>query len=1336
MSELINLLIVEDSEHDAILLAHDLRKAGFEINMLRVQTAQEMQTALAAENLDAVISDYNLPVFSAPRALEILRQSGKDLPFIVVSGTIGEATAVEIMRSGAHDYLMKGNLNRLAEVLRREIREARGRDDSRRAEIALKESEEQLRLLFERSSDAIFIIEKKTGRYLNANLAAEKLTGMTVEELKALTSAEVIKTQAVEASLKDVLIASDSLAVDALTYLRPDGTCRMAKFTILPINDERAFGIAHDITEQLQAENTLRHRAQELEVLYRTSLEINSQTDLLPLLQTIVERAANLLNAHMGGLYLLRPDENNLELVVAYNLPGNFVGAHLKMGEGLSGAVAQTGQVIMVDDYRIWPNRATLYESVPFLRVLGVPMRVNGQVIGTINITDDEITGSYSVDEIRLASLFADQAAIAVENARLLSAVQRELTERRQAELALRESEEHYRIVVTGAPLITFVIDANGIFTLSEGKGLDVLGLQPGQVVGQSVFDLYRLFPEIIEDVRAVLNGETRHRDTRIGANIFETHYIPILDENGHVSHVIGVANDISERQKAEESLRESEKSYRGLFNSVTDAIYIQDDEGRFLDINGGAIRMYGYQKSEILGKTPEFLGAPGKNDLAAVAQAVKKAFSGEAQQFEFWGLRANGEIFPKEVRAFPGTYFGQQVIITLAHDITERKKAEENLRSTQVFLDHVLKAIPLGISIYNTLTSSLEFDNVVSAHIHETNMTEFNALSISERQDKIHPDDRKVLGEFIGNLVTLADGEIRSIEYRRKGRAGGTAWRWLRYRYFVFERDPNGSIIKLLSVTEDVTGSKQAEQALQRQLKELTTLHNIARAGIQVNSLDELVELVTQEVGNSFYTENFGVLLLDAERKVLHAHPSYRGLTEDIHAVIALENSISGQVLKTGKPCRVADVKLEPNYVRVTENIISELCVPIKTGDDTFGVINAESKQVDFFSDDDERLLLTIAGQLAISIERLRLFNSEKERRQEAENLRQATAALSTSLDLDHVLESILTSLKQVVPYDSASVFLLDGDHLHIVIVDGIEDTAELYKKTFPSTDPLFQEVKTRRLPIILADASSDPRYRGWGSTSRVRGWMSVPLITRGEVIGYITLDNYTDAVYSQEAGTMAQSFAHQAAAAIENARLFKEIQISLEELNQAYESTIEGWSKAMDLRDKETEGHTLRVTDITMKLAEALGLEGELLVHIRRGALLHDIGKMGVPDRILLKPDSLSDDELIIMRRHPKYAYDMLSPIAYLHPALDIPYCHHERWDGKGYPRGLQGKQIPLAARLFSVVDVWDALTSDRPYRPAWSHKEALGYIKALSGVQFEPEIVEKFTQLMDNN
>jgi putative two-component system response regulator len=186
--------------------------------------------------------------------------------------------------------------------------------------------------------------------------------------------------------------------------------------------------------------------------------------------------------------------------------------------------------------------------------------------------------------------------------------------------------------------------------------------------------------------------------------------------------------------------------------------------------------------------------------------------------------------------------------------------------------------------------------------------------------------------------------------------------------------------------------------------------------------------------------------------------------------------------------------------------------------------------------------------------------------------------------------------------------------------------------------------------------------------------------------------------------------------------------------QLLSAYDATIEGWSRAMDLRDKETEGHTQRVTILTERLARLAGIDDEELIYIRRGALLHDIGKLGVPDAILLKPDKLTDEEWVHMRKHPQYAYDMIYPIEYLRPSMDIPFCHHEKWDGSGYPRGLKGEEIPLSARIFAIIDVWDALTSNRPYRPAWPAGKALEYIRENSGKQFDPDLLEVFLEYIN--
>ena len=189
----------------------------------------------------------------------------------------------------------------------------------------------------------------------------------------------------------------------------------------------------------------------------------------------------------------------------------------------------------------------------------------------------------------------------------------------------------------------------------------------------------------------------------------------------------------------------------------------------------------------------------------------------------------------------------------------------------------------------------------------------------------------------------------------------------------------------------------------------------------------------------------------------------------------------------------------------------------------------------------------------------------------------------------------------------------------------------------------------------------------------------------------------------------------------------MFENLQRSNTELSLAYNATIEGWSRALDLRDKETEGHTLRVTEITEKLARAMQFPENQIKYIRWGALLHDIGKLGVPDNILLKPGQLTDEEWVVMRKHPVFAFEMLSPIGYLRQSIEIPYCHHEKWDGSGYPRGLKGEQIPLAARIFAVVDIWDALSSDRPYRKAWPSEKVIEHLKSISGTHLDPQVLD---------
>jgi putative nucleotidyltransferase with HDIG domain len=274
------------------------------------------------------------------------------------------------------------------------------------------------------------------------------------------------------------------------------------------------------------------------------------------------------------------------------------------------------------------------------------------------------------------------------------------------------------------------------------------------------------------------------------------------------------------------------------------------------------------------------------------------------------------------------------------------------------------------------------------------------------------------------------------------------------------------------------------------------------------------------------------------------------------------------------------------------------------------------------------------------------------------------------------------------------------------------------------------------QRTVLQIRNLQTEPQTLMYAPSLAKEGFVSyfaAPLITQGKVNGVLEIFHRAPLDPDQEWLGFLEALAGQAAIAIGNTTLLDDLQRSNHELSAAYQSTIEGWSRALDLRDKETEGHTQRVTELSLELARVFGFSDAELVHIQRGALLHDIGKMGVPDRILLKEGKLTDDEWELMRQHPGFAYEMLLPITYLRPALDIPYCHHERWDGTGYPRKLKEHNIPLTARIFAVVDVWDALTSDRPYRPAWSREKTLAHIQAGAGSHFDPYVVEVFMDLI---
>ena len=342
----------------------------------------------------------------------------------------------------------------------------------------------------------------------------------------------------------------------------------------------------------------------------------------------------------------------------------------------------------------------------------------------------------------------------------------------------------------------------------------------------------------------------------------------------------------------------------------------------------------------------------------------------------------------------------------------------------------------------------------------------------------------------------------------------------------------------------------------------------------------------------------------------------------------------------------------------------------------------------------------------------------------------------ISSNLNLQLALQEFLNLVVSQLHVDAADILLLnphtqelefaakqgfhsaDLRHVRLKLGEGLAGRAALEHQSIGIPDLLDPQRGFLRTPLFAGE--------------EFVAYYVVPLIAKGQVRGVLEVLHRSPRTFDEEWRSFLEALAAQAAIGIDNATLFDGLQRSNAELVLAYDTTIEGWSRALELRDKETEGHTQRAAEMTLGIARAMRMKEEELVNLRRGALLHDIGKMSIPDSILLKTGPLTDEEWAIMRRHPAYAFELLSPITYLRPALDIPYCHHERWDGTGYPRGLKGEQIPLAARIFALADTWDALYFDRRYHSAWPESRVRKHIRSLAGTQLDPKVVEVFLDM----
>ncbi|HBX68718.1 MAG TPA: hypothetical protein DEH25_04885 [Chloroflexi bacterium] len=923
--------------------------------------------------------------------------------------------------------------------------------------------------------------------------------------------------------------------------------------------------------------------------------------------------------------------------------------------------------------------------------------------------------------------------------------LQREIGERERTEVALRESEENFRRIFETMQDGYLRTDMDGIILLANLATAKMLHYEAGELFGKNLVAEIHVNPYDHERLKESLEKEGRVKNFEIPFRCKDGEIIItdcnvqfIFDDAGKPIAIEGIIRDITERVRAQQ-LEEAVYRISHATNHAEnlEALYLEIHAAIFEVMSAENFYIALYEKESDLLNFSFFMDEvdphPGQQPLGKglTEYVLRTGESLLCDQIVYKELEQSGEIeligppspiwlgVPLKVEnqvigvmvvqhyRDPHVY-GQRELRILEYVSTQvaeaiaLKRTSDELSQTQALFQAAIDNSPAGIIIAEAPDGIIRTVNQAALDIRGPAEVPLRDIPMS-----LHPQNWKCYNQDYQlyapadlplSQAILKKKRIENVELIIGDPEGEHRWVLVNAAPIL---DHAGKVIAGIAVFPDISALKQTEDALQESEERYRAI------------VEDQTELIVRWLPD-------GTLTFANDSYCRFFQFSYEELVgkEFIHRVMGEDRNIVNDAFR----------RLTPEY----EVVSYEERVTAPNGEIRWLMWTDRG----FF--DAHGQLQAIQSVARDITDRKRADEKIQQQLQRLAALRRIDSTITASLDLNLSLNLLLDELITQLEVDAADILLLNR-HMHTLEYKTgrgfhMGSPRQNYRLGFG----LAGKVALERNAIIIsgldpqADAAmKEPFFESEGFTV----YVGIPLVAKGHVKGVLEIFQRQHIDLELDWLDYLKSLGGQATIAIENAELFENLQHSNLELTLAYNNTLEGWARALELRDFETKGHSQRVTDITLKLARAMGVREDELIHIHRGALLHDIGKMGIPDRILLKPGPLDDEEWQIMRQHPTLAYEMLLPIAYLRPALEIPYAHHEKWDGTGYPLGLAGEQIPLSARLFSVIDVWDALTSDRPYRLRWSDEKALNHICEQIGTAFDPQVVEAFMQIIDS-
>ncbi|UCG78332.1 MAG: PAS domain S-box protein [Nitrospirota bacterium] len=763
-------------------------------------------------------------------------------------------------------------------------------------------------------------------------------------------------------------------------------------------------------------------------------------------------------------------------------------------------------------------------------------------------------------------------------------------------------------------------------------------------------------------------------------------------------NHLEGMVTESSDRlSTAFEELKESEEKYHNLFSQMHNAFAYNrlemDEEGKpvdyiFLEVNKAFERMTGLKAKDIIDKrASEVFPELRESDIDWIDEfssvaLLDQSFSVERMFEPLDKWLAISSYSPKK------GYF-----VTVFDDISERKMFDDALKKSEQRLASFMDSATDSFVLFD------ERLRVTDANVNSTELLGKTKNELKNRHvSELFPEmDYKLRIDKMKTALKKSSRYDKYLEVLRTGepyeRDDFLLWAPNGKRYISLKAFKVGNGMGIIAT--DITERKRMEDQIFRDKQDWEDTFNAITDSITIHDKD--FNIVN---ANSAAEELLDKHIMEKKDNKCFKAFHNNGDNPDCPSCRSIE---------TREPC------ISETYDEETGKYYEVRALPrLDSNKRIAGLIHVIR---------DITARKTSQDQIKRQFERLQA-------------LRRIDIAITASLDLSHTLNVFLDQVGTLIRADAIDVLLFNKHSfkLEYAAGKGFRSDAVKYSRLRLGEGVAGKVAKGRRSVNILDLQSRISEFTRHMMVSE-EGFVTyfgVPLIAKGNLLGIMEIFQRSHFEPDDDWVDFLGALAGQASIAIDNASLFNELRDSLDNLVMAYETTIEGWARALDYRDRETEGHSRRVAELTVNIAREMNISEKDLIHIHRGALLHDIGKFGVPDNILLKADSLTEDEWEIMKKHPEFARDLLFGIPFLRPALDIPYCHHEKWDGSGYPRGMKGEDIPLPARIFAIVDHWDAMTTDRPYRPAVPEKKVVEEIKKLAGKFFDPAIVKVFLKM----